>query len=281
MIEKGSHINNTGNSAATLSDERFEYSPVTGTTLVMVWRGDATAIQAKDEVYRSISATTSRANLNSHLYELTVRIDVDLANSVTETPVDTFRWSDEFLTKDNFSNPLTSNPNSYPNIEDDDFPGSGSPGSVNATQTATIETVVAKKQAGDKTFLTDWAALLDLNPWAADVAFFRMRGESSYEIKRPVLTRIRTYSTNYAQRQVIEAVPTVYSTGSLIAREQFPEVIQNQMPADPPSDVTPPATEWGWRIRAQESEVIPTQAKIQESTSWTFDAWPKPFYKFV
>jgi len=275
----GTQLAESGHAGYTLADIRFDRSPTTGHTLIETFRGARAALETLEASFTDLGASTSLATRGSNLWELSVVVDVDLSNSVAETPVDSYRWDDEFYTEDNYSNPLVTKPTTYPNISD--FPSSGQAGSVTSTQLASIEKLVAKYQSGDSTYVTDWTNLLASNSWAADVAYFRMRGVTSYELKRPVLTRIRTYSTQYTQRQQVEAVPSVFSSLSLISAEDFPTVIQNQMPANPPAELTPPITAWGWRKRAQTTEVIPAQAKISETTSWTFAAWPKPFYRHL
>lgn len=280
-------IADSGHAGYTLGSIRFSDSPATGNSLIETFRGNRTALEALKDQFKALGATADLSTAGSNLWELTIVIDVNLANASAETPFDSYRWDDEFYTEDVYSNPLVTKPTTYPNI--DGFPSPGQPGSVTSNQLATIERIISEYQSGaqdtsdatKKAYVASWKALLLENPWAADVAYFRIRGHTSYELKRPVLTRIRSYSTQYTQRQSMEAVPTVYSSETLVSLESFPDVIKNQMPANPPAAVTPPLTAWGWRKRAQSSEVIPYQAKISETTSWTFAAWPTTFYQHV
>jgi hypothetical protein len=97
------------------------------------------------------------------------------------------------------------------------------------------------------------------------------RGYDSYEIKRPVLTKTRTYSIAYTQRFVLDPTEKVFTTGALVAAMSIPAAVQAQLPATPVT--VPEGCAWAWKVRTSRTQLIPTLGKIQETRDWLFDAW--------
>lgn len=102
-----------------------------------------------------------------------------------------------------------------------------------------------------------------------------MRGTESFEVERPVLSRVRTYSAAYLTRFQMPVWPTIYTTSQLISAYAIPAVTQTQMPSDPafvPTDCT-----WGWKERRHNLE-IDYQGKVTETLDWVFAAWSNLLY---
>ena len=107
------------------------------------------------------------------------------------------------------------------------------------------------------------------------------RGIESYETERPVLSRTRTFSANYATRSRIEARPTVYTTATLVSTFSLPAVVAAQLPADPPPADTPAGTVWAWKSSTDTATITPSNNRIEEHKSWTFAAWSTLLYSAV
>lgn len=102
-----------------------------------------------------------------------------------------------------------------------------------------------------------------------------MRGTESFEVERPVLSRVRTYSAAYLTRFTMPAWPTIYTTAQLISAYAIPAVTQSQMPSDPA--FTPTDCTWGWKERRHNLE-IDYQGKVTETLDWVFAAWSNLLY---
>lgn len=106
-----------------------------------------------------------------------------------------------------------------------------------------------------------------------------VRGQEAYEVERPVLTRVRTISVNYAGAVVIEAKPVFYSTAKLIALFRLPKSIADRLPQNPV--YTPGYTQWGWKKRKDTSEFILALNKVQEVKDWVFAPWSLLTYEYI
>lgn len=113
-------------------------------------------------------------------------------------------------------------------------------------------------------------------PLAREVSTLLSRGVESYEIKRPVLSRVRTFSPNFSGRVVLSAIETVYTTAALVRDFAIPATVASQLPADPPE--VPAGTVWAWKLRTDRSVYIPAQNRVEETRDWVFAAWSSLLY---
>jgi hypothetical protein len=98
------------------------------------------------------------------------------------------------------------------------------------------------------------------------------RGVTSHEVRRIILTRRRTLPIGYATPRTPTATESIYTTAALI--RLFPPIpagIQAILPAVPA--VAPSGRTWGWKIRQDDSRLIPSTLKDEEVMRWTFAAW--------
>ncbi len=107
----------------------------------------------------------------------------------------------------------------------------------------------------------------------------RARGAEGYEIKRPVITRRRTYSDAYPTPITVDAVEKVYTTAKLISTFGVPLLIQRKLPTDPTQ--IPAETVWGWRLRKQDGTYQISRNKIEEVQDWVYTAWSTLLYDIV
>jgi hypothetical protein len=113
-------------------------------------------------------------------------------------------------------------------------------------------------------------------PLAHEVYRLLSRGVEAYEIKRPVLSRVRAFSPNFSGRVVLSAVETVYTTAALVRDFAIPATVASQLPANPPE--TPEGTTWAWKLRGDRSVFIPAQNRIEETRDWVFASWSTLLY---
>jgi len=108
-----------------------------------------------------------------------------------------------------------------------------------------------------------------------------------YETKRPVLSKIRTYTDAYTSRTQVVQRETVYKTESLVSTFAVPVAIQNTLPIDPPDTETPVNTDgtiagvWSWKLRGVRLSYNRATARWEESLTWAFSAWDKDLYLVV
>ena len=113
-------------------------------------------------------------------------------------------------------------------------------------------------------------------PLAHEVYRLLSRGVESYELKRPVLSRVRAFSPNFSGRVVLSAVETVYTTAALVREFAIPATVASQLPADPPE--VPEGTVWAWKLRGDRSTYIPAQNRVEETRDWVFASWSTLLY---
>jgi len=115
------------------------------------------------------------------------------------------------------------------------------------------------------------ATALNLNKPAEWLWRMLSRGAESYETKRPILRKMRTYSTAYTERIALFETEPVYITAALISTFSVPAEVQAQLPDNPTT--VPYGCAWGWLEQGGASETIPAIGKIQEARTWVFAAW--------
>jgi hypothetical protein len=107
------------------------------------------------------------------------------------------------------------------------------------------------------------------------------RGTEHYEFKRPVLSRVRTYTDKYPNRTVIEQRETVYTTSSLISTFGIPSDIQAVLPLNPGTTDTPDNAVWAWKLRGERLSYNSGTRRYEESLTWAFAAWDTNLYNLV
>lgn len=113
-------------------------------------------------------------------------------------------------------------------------------------------------------------------PYAHEVYRLLSRGVESYEIKRPVMSRVRTFSPSFAGRIELSAIETVYTTAALVRDFAIPTTIASQLPADPTE--VPAGTVWAWKLRGDRSVYVPAQNRVEETRDWVFASWATLLY---
>ena len=108
-----------------------------------------------------------------------------------------------------------------------------------------------------------------------------------YETKRPVLSKIRTYTDTYPDRTRVVQRETVYTTPSLITSFSVPAAVQSILPVDPPDTDTPLNSDgtvagvWSWKLRGVRLSYNKSTSRWEESLTWAFSAWDKDLYLVV
>lgn len=106
----------------------------------------------------------------------------------------------------------------------------------------------------------------------------RARGVEAWEMARPVLNRIRTYSLSYVSRYPVGGTQLIYTTAALLANASFgvPRAIGELLPSN--GGTAPSGTTWGWRLRQTDQRFTPAMNKVEEVIGWTFAAWSTDMY---
>lgn len=227
----------------------------TGYQVVELWEGIKSVILALERAWNLSGLRTHVAN-RGPIWRIEVYFGTD--QTAAELPQDNWTWKMEPVQV-----PIWASPTIWSAM------GAWSYGAADFKKK--IEDAVSKG-------LTLSGAIAS-NTTAVKVWRLLCRGTDSYEVKRPVLRRTRTYSYSYINRQKIDSVQSVYSTAALKTTFGLPSEIQNALPIDP---VTAPTdTQWAWMLAADESVIVPSINKIQESRTWVFAAWSTLLYAYV
>jgi hypothetical protein len=107
------------------------------------------------------------------------------------------------------------------------------------------------------------------------------RGVTSIPFNRPVLSRNRTFSTAYENRNQMQAVQTVWTTSALISAFDIPTAVQARLPENPGVNDTPEGTAWGWKLTVDRASYNIALGKVTEQKTWVFAAWVTSFFNFV
>lgn len=114
-----------------------------------------------------------------------------------------------------------------------------------------------------------------------------LAGAEHYESKRPVLTRVRTYSSTYPSRLRVVARDLVYTTSALITLLGIPTDIQSVLPVNPPDTDLPVDVKgqivaaWSWKNRGTNLDYHVATRRFEETSIFAFAAWDKELYQLV
>lgn len=249
----------TGKAGCTMAEDGDDFDPSTGATFYQIWRGPKKSILAKAAQFRAAGWKVSRQKWSGPFYQIRCTLTGNYQNPTNpglEVPIDRYRITTELAQIDLRANPKL-------------IAGSGS------------EADLALLIHDIDEALKDGLTLGDINISPVDVPVFnlRARGQQAYEIKRPVLTRIRSVSANYPRQFVIEPQPVIYKTAALIRVFGIPVAVSRRLAPDPA--VKPSDTEWGWLWRQQDSDIVSTTTRVEEMDSWIFAAWSTATYDIV
>jgi len=265
-----------GQPLAVLVSREFTFDPKYGYAWQLTYKGAGGPIEGAAYGFNVIGLRTT-VTQNEAVWTLVVVYPTD-PGGAAEIPLDVWNLSTEFAQIDIWSNPLLISK----------LCGAFTAGSPSAAQ-ALME--LAEDDVADlKDVIKD---LLKKNSHGGPVApseselelvdleIYKLilRGTEAYEQKRPILSRRRTISITYAAPLIIDEVEKFYSTAALIALFAVPARVASKLPANPTTK--PSSTQWGWRLRKQESTLVPRINKDEEVTDWIFAAWSTLLYQYI
>lgn len=265
-------VRNQAVPGACLVSTDVESDPQYGRRFIQRYKGDSVSINNLEVSFRSAGWRTTLLHTGpAYTLDVSIGDSGQISGELPEEAFDIYNWRSEFTTMPYAFNPrVQSDPVAQGNA------GSIVVGSCTDEQLKIIEAAAKHFRAGEQSQYDTERDKLEpggsaANALAVAVLDIVVLGVESTEVRRPTLSRVRTYSTAYATRQVHEVVPIVWTSQQLINTYGLPTAVQNQMPLTPPNK--PKHTIWGWKIRDQENETIPQIGRIVETITWTFSAW--------
>lgn len=249
----------TGYQSVVFVEDGYDFD-ATGSTYFEVWRGSRAGILYKAAELQAAGYRVTRRKFSGPLYQVTGTLSLapeSGGGSGSETPVDRYRITTQLAQLDLRSNPAL----------------------ITLCGSERVLAQYVKEIDNDIADVTIDANYDSYSTEKQTVADLRLRGAQAYELKRPVLTRIRTMSVNYSSEFVMEAQPKVYTTTTLISTFGIPLAVQAKLPVAPAT--SPTRTTWAWLWQQQDSDVIPTLGRVEEMDSWVFAAWSNAMYEVV
>jgi hypothetical protein len=250
--------NQIGEPSAVLFATDREFDPQAGFVYVQRYNGSEAAVRALETGFIAGRARTRIVQDGPH-YILEVRTAAPQDGSV-ELPIDKWEFDTDFV-----QDPIWSGPKII-----------AAAAAFGATQNPVLTADDVIKQWRD-----DFKTKSDAKTLPKDTGFTGdklhlyvsnvVRGQEAIEVERAILTRVRSFSATYAGQVILDAVPKVYTTGSLISLFAIPPAIANRLPGNPA--YTPLYTAWGWKKRKDSSEFILAINKVQETKDFVFAAW--------
>ena len=262
----------TGSNVAVRSGWEQQFDPATGWKTVETWNGSKSQIAAIIQSFRDNGAATSVKNSGA-LWTLTVTWSLDYnqdtnkqagAPPAAEETLDTWDVDVEWAQEDVRSNPKT-------------IAALGGEFAV-AVAFKLIDAAI-KAGLSLQAYLTSIGSTLVPSSTLEKFYRLRARGVDTVEVKRPTISRKRTYTSAYTTPIQINAVETVYTTSALITNFSVPNIIQQKLPVTPV--VTQAEAAWGWRIRKQSGTFTVARNKIEETMDFVFAQWSTLLYDFI
>lgn len=229
------------------------FDPQQGWSTVEEWEGSKNACTNKQGEYFGVNVRTDLSH-DGPKYRLTATIgEIQRTGGEQEQPVDTWEIDTEWVQNSIYENP-------------------------NVLQLAgTVLTLAAWKEEIDRARKKTPPALDSSTP-AGKVTLFEhiVRGVEAYEVKRIVLSRVRSVSVGYAGQFTCDAVDKVYTTARLISSFGIPSAIAARLPANPA--YTPTNSAWSWKQRRASSRFSLRINKVEEVFDFVFAAWSTTLY---
>lgn len=258
--------NATGSSVAIRASSEFQFDPQNGNVLVETWEGTKSQILAIVTGFRALGARIKMGNRGA-LWTLVATWPNEFGSApgggATETPTEKWDIEIEWSQVDIRSSPKF-------------IAAFGGEEAVSKLISSCDQAIKQKQN------LTEYyAANGRPAPTADELKAYRLRarGAEGYEIKRPVISRKRTYSENYPQPITVDSVEKVYRTPALISTFNVPPLIQKKLPPDPAQ--VPAESVWGWRLRKQDGTYTVSRNRVEEVQDWVFAAWSTLLYDVV
>jgi len=251
--------NYTGSPFAHRYKIEEDFDPQYGIVLVEYWNGPMGPILALYNSYK-LSGIRAHTTHTGPKWEMTARIANSSADpNQIEVPVDRWSWGTQISQVSVWS----------------DYP-------VIAAGTAWVGGM-AGFRLGIENAIKNGTALaggLSSIPVAVGVFNMLLRDITSYDIRRPTLSKTRTFSTAYGERFVIQETDNVYATSRLITDMSIPPSVQRQLPATP-AGTFGAGFAWGWKVIDDHADTIPALSKIEETRTWAFGLWSVADYPTV
>lgn len=243
-----------GDTGVKIVDVQRDWHPQYGPSTTFIWEGEEEALNT---MAPNMGGVARVYRFNGPVYRMNVRYG-DAQDGSTEVPSDTWEIDTEMA------------------------------------EVSLWECPILVKLAGGSDELLIWKSFIltaaeakldppghypnDNAPWTGDLAAtYReyLRGTRAFELKRPILKRIRTISTNYANPVDIIVPEPVYTSNKLKDLYGIPVRIFAQLPDNPSADVTPTDRFWGWKQRKESSKTVIALNKTEETIEWIFAPWSR------
>jgi hypothetical protein len=258
-----------------LVSRRITTDPVTGSAWVLTYEGTAYGVEL---VGASLNAIGGRIEVSENggkcqLVATFARDPNTASDPTTETPIDKWELDWELVQISIWSIPIVTR-ELWAYAKD-------SAGLYNVS--AVKKKIVDSVTAGEEYPFT----LVDQYPNLFRVYNKLLSGAEFYETKRPVLTRVRTYSESYPSRTRVVQREFVYTTSTLIGTFAVPVDIQNVLPFDPPDTDIPLTTAgtiagtWSWKNRGERLAYQVATRRFEESMTFAFSAWDNELYEVL
>lgn len=246
----------TGDPKAVRFSTEILFDPQSGDQLVETWFGTKGAIYGLLAAFKGAGGVKVALTHDGPKYKLVATFSaLGLRDGSVEIPVDKWQLQTEWVQVDIRHSPKILA-----------LPIAGSPTAIAKAYLAAQTAVKTQTPAALTSLATVFYNLL-------------AHGADSYEIKRPVLTRVRTVSPFYAQQIMVSAVEQVYSTATLISGFAIPPAISSRLPVNPSGLITDCV--WAWKERKQSSEFTLALNKVEEQNDWVFSLWNTNLYDVV
>jgi len=242
----GDGIIRIGNNGVRPVGSRTRFDPATGVEEVLVYEGEEDALRT--EASNVMLSGLGKAEVYPHDGP-SYRMDVVLPDDPA-TAADNWERVTEFVQEDFRENPKVIS-------------------IVGTSATLALWVFQIKQALAGGQALT---AVVPAPPASQQLLYDEMaRGVTSHELRRIVLRRRRTIPIGWTSPRVPTAVEQIFTTGAMVRIFGIPPGVQAILPATP--GFTPSGRDWGWKVRQDDSVLVPSTRKTQEVMQWTFAAW--------
>lgn len=266
-------MSNRVGSTVVRTSQRTTFDPRRGIVLVESYSGQTQALLSLAVALRNIGVVCEVTEEGGRGTMTAQWGDVNDPSNI-EAPNDTFEITTDIYEESHWNNPLVWAAASSTAVGTNFRESGDSTEDLVARWRDRVEYVVKSSDLGGPVPV----ATTGFTGMLAHLYIRQLAGETSYEIERCVLTRVRTFSIRYSDRVQLQSNGTVYSTGSLVSAFAVPSVIAGKLPATP--SAAPVGTAWGWKKR-QDRSLYTFSGKVEETRDWVFAPHSTSLYTHV
>lgn len=254
-----------GNVNSRLVRTESNFDPQSGRTFTLIYEGDETSIKKQEANFVADGYRTWISQIEGAKWQL--RVNQPDTETTPDEAVDRYEIATEYVSESIWGNPkivkLFLNPGE------------------SITASVLYERIAESRKNIESAIDSGKAPTLGTGLTLNETKVMKlvMMSTDSYETERFVLKRTRTIAYESANRAVIQKVPRIYTSTSLVGAFGIPDGISNLISNIAGAlDAAPEYMAWGWKQRQNTQTFLSNTSKVEEVQDWVFALWSTLLY---